>query len=361
MKVCVLLVDRANYGRLLPVMEAIAECEQLTLQVVCAGTMSLPRFGRCVDLVRSDGFAVDAELCHEHEGNSHLAMACACGSGMPLFAHTLERLRPDMLLMIGDRYEALGAAAAAHLMNIPIMHFQGGETSECVDHRTRNAITAMATWHVPATEAAALAVGRMTGKPDGIVAVGCPASDLAAEVFADLDEDGQPSGPLLVSFHPNTTEHADKRTQMRALLNAIKDVPHEVDLLWPNIDPGSDEIHQETRTFLKKPRDWLRTYKNLAPRDYMAKLANTRCAIGNSSSFVRDSTFFGTPVVLVGSRQNGRETGANVMQTSCDAANIRACIESQLSVGRTTEPSSLYGDGTVSEQVVSFLLNGVRQ
>lgn len=355
MRICTIIIDRANFGRLLPVMRAIRDAPGLTLQVVCGGGAVLREDRPCVDEIRKE-FPVHAEIHHELRGDSHLAMAKSCAYGMNDFAVELRRLRPDMVLMIGDRYEALGAASAAQMMNIPILHFQGGEVSECVDHRIRNAITQLATWHVPATREAAHRVAEMTGKPESILTIGCPGSDLTINVKCEDDEDDRPTGPILAVFHPNTTENADPRKQVRELLTALAGVPHRVDMLWPNIDAGSHQIHMEIRNFLKKPRDWLTLHKTFPPEVYMHKLANTRCAVGNSSSFVRDSTWFGTPVVLVGNRQRGREAGENLINVPCESEAIKAAITAQLEHGRYDQ-STMYGDGGVSQRVVEALLH----
>lgn len=358
MKICCILVDRANLGRLSPVLNAIRDEPRLTLQLVCGGSMVLDRFdenGPPVQVLREDGFEIDAEVFHEVEGSKHYTMALSCGEGVRGYADVLRRLEPDVVLCIGDRYELLAAATAAHLLNVPILHFQGGETSGCVDDRTRHAITMLSSWHVPATQQAAGRVCAMLGRNDTILAVGCPSADLAAGIVPDDDEEGRPTGSLLCMMHPTTDEDMDERKQMEAVLNALKGVPHKCDLAWPNIDPSSDQIHKAIRTFTKKPKDWLTTFKNLPPKEYLRRLANTRCAVGNSSSFVRDSSFFGTPVVLIGNRQRGRERAENVIHVPCESKAITEAIKVQLEHGRY-ESSDLYGDGEVSARVVAAIV-----
>lgn len=358
MNICCILVDRANLGRLQPVLNAIRATPELTLQIVCGGSMVLDRFdenGAPTQVLRNEGFAIDAEVFHEFEGNTHLTMAYSTGEGVKGYSSALARLQPDMVLMIGDRYEAHAAATAASALNVPIVHFQGGEVSGCIDDRWRNAITALSSWHVPATQQAAERVCAMIGRSDTVLAVGCPSSDLAANVAVDDDEDGRPTAPLLCAFHPTTDEDLDERQQMNEVLKALAAVPHKAELAWPNIDPKSNQIHKAIRTFLKKPKDWLTTFKNLPPEEYLRRLANTRCAVGNSSSFCRDSSYFGTPVVLVGNRQRGRECAENVIHVPCEAAAIAEAIKFQLEHGRY-EPSELYGSGNVSQQVVAALV-----
>ena len=152
-KVCVVLVDRANYGRLKPVMQAIAAHPALELQCVAAGTMVLERFGRPVDVVRQDALPVDGEIYTELEGSTPSSMAKSVGFAVVEFASEFHRLKPDLVLLIGDRYEALAAAVAAAYMNLCIVHVQGGEVSGSIDESARHAISKLAHFHFPSTPA----------------------------------------------------------------------------------------------------------------------------------------------------------------------------------------------------------------
>src|ERR1700758_3570790 len=185
-KVCVVLVDRANYGRLKPVMKAIAEHPGLDMQVVAAGTMVLGRFGKPVDVVRADGFRVDSEIYIELEGSTPATMAKSVGFGVVEFASELQRLSPELVLLIGDRYEALAAAISAAYMNLCLVHIQGGEVSGSIDESARHAITKFAQFHVPSTQRSAEYLVRMGERPDTILTVGCPSSDIACSMERTL-------------------------------------------------------------------------------------------------------------------------------------------------------------------------------
>lgn len=363
----VVLVDRANYGRLKPVMQAIAERPELELQVCCAGTMVLERFDQPVRVVRDDGFPVVSEIYMELEGSTPATMAKSVGFGVVEFASELQRLRPDFLLLIGDRYEALAATVAASFMNIPIIHMQGGEVSGSIDESTRHAITKFSHYHVPATARSADFLIRMGEHPDTILDVGCPASDIARTFDRALDPailHSRGSGVeidvarpfLLVVFHPTTTEYGNERGQMEALLHGLDELKIQTLLLWPNIDAGSDHISKAIRVFRDRmTRPWLRAITNLTPENYLVVLANAACAVGNSSSFVRDASFFGTPVVLVGNRQRGRERGEHVTPVAPVAADVARATRDQLEHG-PYPPSALYGDGHVSTRVAEKLV-----
>lgn len=365
-KICVVLVDRANYGRLKPVMQAIHEHADLELQVIAAGTMVLERFDLPVRNVRADGFHIDGEIYIELEGSTPVTMAKSVGFAMMEFASEFQRLKPDLVLLIGDRYEMLAASIAAAYMNLCTAHIQGGEVSGSIDESARHAISKFSNFHFPSTHRSAEYLRRMGERPDTILAVGCPSSDIAKRMERALSSDvvnTKGSGPLLdlakpfnlVVFHPTTTEYGGERGQMEELLAALDAVGMQVLLLWPNIDAGADHISKAIRVFRDNAKvSWLRTITNLTPEDYLRVLASASCAIGNSSSFVRDASYFGTPVVLVGRRQEGRETDEHVTRVTPDRQVILAATRAQLAHGRYA-PSTLYGDGNVAIAIANSL------
>jgi len=366
-KIAVVLVDRANYGRLKPVMEAMREIPQIELQVVCAGTMLLDRFGMARDLVIADGFRVDEEIYMELEGSVLSTMAKSIGMGIIEFASAFQRLKPDFVLIIGDRYEALSAAIAAVYQNICLVHLQGGEVTGSIDESARHAITKLAHYHFPATKRAGDYVLAMGENPRTVFPMGCPSADVVANANKDipvelLDRIGVGkhidfSKPyLLVLFHPVTTEFGTAEQQMEELLYAVKETKEQVIMLWPNIDADSDGISQAIRRFREFNREYpLHAYKNFEPEVYIPILANTACAIGNSSSFVRDASYLGTPVVLVGSRQDGREWCNAVKRVDPVKIEILSAIQEQLSNGKYSG-SDLYGTPNVSKRIAEMLL-----
>jgi UDP-hydrolysing UDP-N-acetyl-D-glucosamine 2-epimerase len=360
------LVDRANYGRLKPVMQAIADHPDLELQVLAAGTMVLERFDLPVRLVRQDGFQVDGEIYIELEGSTPTTMAKSLGFAVVEFASEFRRLSPDLVLLIGDRYEALAATLAAAYMNLCIAHIQGGEVSGSIDESARHAITKFAHYHFPSTQRAAEYLVQMGERPDTVLSIGCPSSDIARQLDHRLCHEivnGRGSGAIidtsrrfmLVIFHPTTTEFGGEHRQMEELLEALDRLKLPTVLLWPNIDAGADHVSKAIRRFRDKAKpDWMRTLINLVPEDYLKVLANAECAVGNSSSFVRDASFFGTPIVLIGNRQEGRETDQHVVRVPPLADQVEAAIRNQLRHGRYL-PSTLYGDGYVSERIAQSL------
>jgi len=365
-KVCVVLVDRANYGRLKPVMQAIVEHPTLELKVICSGSMVLERFDQPVQVVRRDAFSVDGEIYLELEGSTPITMAKSTGFAIIEFASEFQRLQPDLILLIGDRYEALAAAIAGAYMNFTLCHVQGGEVSGSIDESARHAITKFAHFHFPSTNRAAEYLIRLGERPETILGIGCPSSDIARTLNRSLRPEAinirgagitiDLSKPyLLVVFHPITTEFGNEWGQMEITLKALDQLGIQTILLWPNIDAGSNHISKAIRIHrMKTKTPYLRTLTNLNPEDYLKVLANTACAIGNSSSFVRDASFFGTPVVLVGNRQNGRETDIHVTQVPINTEAIQEAVQRKLAHGSYL-PSTLYGDGYIANRVAESL------
>ena len=366
-KICVVLVDRANYGRLRPVMTAIRQDPALVLQTVCAGTMMLERFGNAAGDLKAEGFDVDGCVFLEMEGSLPVTMAKGIGLGVLGFASEFHRLQPDVVLVIGDRSEALAAAIAAVYSNFCLAHIQGGELSGSIDESARHAITKLAHLHFPSTERAARYIVQMGESPAHVFNVGCPSGDyilplddaLPAILSRGGDEENlslDPAVPFfLVIFHPVTTQWETQRHQAEQLVQALHQLAQPTLWISPNIDAGADSIAAVLHAYQKRHQpDWLQVVSNLDPVSYQKILKRAACAIGNSSSFIRDSSFTGTPVVLIGDRQTGREHGPNVMTCAAEVGEILGATRRQLAHGRYAA-SPLYGDGKASQRIVRIL------
>jgi len=363
-KIAVVLVNRANYARMKPVMQALQQEPDVDMQTICAGSMLLDRYGNARNVVAADGFNVDAEVYLQLEGSVPITMVKSIGLAVIEFASEFNRMKPDFVLMIGDRYEAMAAAIAAAYQNICLIHLQGGEISGSIDESTRHAITKLAHYHFPATQRAAEYIVAMGEDPDTVFPLGCPTSDVVLAASNDLPQDvlgrlgvgtsidfSKPY--LLVLFHPVTTDIGHQEEQMDAVLETVRRMNIQTVLLWPNIDAGSDLVSQAIRRFREFHHEFpLHAYKNLPPDIYIPLLNHAACCIGNSSSFVRETSFFGTPVVLVGSRQDGREWSPSVVRVEPLQPEIEAATKSQLAHGRY-EASDLYGGPGVSGRIAT--------
>jgi UDP-hydrolysing UDP-N-acetyl-D-glucosamine 2-epimerase len=237
-KVCVVIINRANYGRVKTVLEAIQKNPALELQVVAGSSMLLERHGRAVDVVRTDGFPVHAEVHMVVEGEIPLTMAKSVGLGIIELTNALHQLKPDIVLTIADRYETMATAIAASYMNIPLAHVQGGEVTGSIDESVRHAVTKLAHLHFPATTQSAERLVKMGEQPSSVHCTGCPSIDLLArldrgftsEEIQHLHYAGVGSGinvlkpyALLVQ-HPVTTEYGSGYQQILETVEAVNAV-----------------------------------------------------------------------------------------------------------------------------------------
>ncbi|MHB2029370.1 MAG: UDP-N-acetylglucosamine 2-epimerase [Acidimicrobiales bacterium] len=347
-------------------MKAIQERPSLLLQTVVTGTMELSRFDQPVREAERDGFTIDGRIQMELEGSTPVTMAKSIGIGVTGFASEFDRLAPSVVLAIGDRYEALAAVIAAVYMNITVVHVQGGEVSGSIDESARHAITKLAHYHFPSTLRARDYLVRMGERPETILGVGCPSSDLARCVDRSITDDvlngtGEgavidPRQPFIIAaYHPTTTEYGTEQGEMQAMLDALTSLGTPSLLFSPNIDAGAERLSLVVHKYILRTENrLLRLVINMSPENYLKVLALSACAVGNSSSFVRDASYFGTPVVLVGNRQRFRESADHVVNVQPTSAAIRSAVTMQMAHG-VYPASTLYGDGHVSKRLVDAI------
>ncbi len=329
----------------------------------------LDRYGRVVDLIRSDGFRVLDELFTFVEGNDLINMALTTSNTVSHTAALLRREAPDVVVTIADRYETLGTAIAAAYLGIPLVHVQGGEITGNIDEKVRHAVTKLADLHLVCTEMAGDRVRRMGEPPEKVFVTGCPSVDLAhaamqinaAEVQQTLDHLGTGDHVdvtqdfIVVLQHPETDHHADAYEQMTMILNIVSSLNMPVVLFWPNVDAGSDGTSKAIRVFREHGGGaHMRFIKNLEGRAFLALLRQARCLIGNSSVGIRESAFLGIPVVNIGDRQLGRERCSNVADVGWEQEAILQAVSAQLSHGHYPS-SSLYGDGQAGQRIAELI------
>jgi len=325
---------------------------------VVTGTMLLDRFGKAADIVEADGFTIHERVYVELEGSVPTTMVKSMGLAVIELGSAFARLAPDFVIVIGDRYEAMGATIAAVYQNISLIHIQGGEVTGSIDESTRHAMTKLAHYHFPATRQSARNIINMGEAEERVFWEGCPSADVVAAAINDQPQDAEryldsfgvgkhidlDRRFILVLFHPVTTEFHSAESQMQSLLVALQRSGEQIILIWPNIDAGSDGVSKAIRVFRENHPDVpLHAYKNLEPERYIPLLGRAACLLGNSSSFIRDASFIGTPVVLVGSRQDGRERSDAVIRVEPVTDDILQALRTQLDHGPYS-PSTLYGE-----------------
>ena len=365
--VCIVVNSRANYGRIKSVLQAVKAHPGLELKLVVGASALLYRFGNVREVMERDGFVPDATVYTIVEGETPTTMAKSTGLAIMELATIFENLAPQVVLTVADRFETMATAVAASYMNIPLAHTQGGEVTGSIDESVRHAITKLAHIHFPATEGAAKNVLRMGEPSDTVHLTGCPSIDAIAELdlslSAGLFERYKGVGPaldpakpyLVVLQHPVTTEYGHGLAQIAETLNAVRTIGMQTAWLWPNVDAGSDDISKGLRMFRENhPQAPVHFYRNFSVEDYARLIANCACLVGNSSSALREGAFLGTPAVNIGTRQQGREHGGNVMHAGYDRAAIRAAVQKQIAHGRYAG-SKLFGDGKAGARIADVL------
>jgi UDP-hydrolysing UDP-N-acetyl-D-glucosamine 2-epimerase len=367
-KVCIVVGSRANYSSIKSAMRAVQAHPETELQLVVGASALLDRYGTVLDLIERDGFVPDERVFMLIEGETPSTMAKSTGLGLLELPTAFERLKPDIVVTVGDRFETMATALAATYMNIPLAHTMGGEISGNIDESIRHAVTKFAHVHFPACSEAADRIVRMGEDPASVHMVGCPRMDLVAEVVRDgsnglsrIFERGvggrfDLDDPfVIVSQHPVTTEYGDGARQITETLQAVKALGVAAIVLWPNADAGAEHIAAGIRRFREHEDDsHMHFFKNLPTNDYIRLMARTACIVGNSSSAIREGSFLGTPAVNVGNRQAGRQRGSNVIDVEYDRTAIAGAVQAQTEHGAYGhEP--IYGDGRAGERIADLL------
>lgn len=368
-KVCIVVTARPSYSRIRSTMLSLRELPGVELQVVLAASSLLDIYGNVAEFIQKDGFTANARVYNVIDGQSRLTSAKTTGLGMIELATVFDNLQPDIVVTIADRFETMSTAVAAAYMHIPLAHIQGGEITGSIDEKVRHSITKLADTHYVSTDQARDYVIRMGEPPARVFKTGCPSIDIAADVLKDpqlsvdiFDKYGGVGhhldlshGFIVLMQHPVTNESSTARKQMDASLEAARRLGIPVLCFWPNLDAGSDGISRAIRIFREKGLDEnFHFFKNIAGNDFLRLLLKSRCIVGNSSVAIRECSFLGVPAVNVGTRQQGREHGPNVLHACYDADEIHAAVSKQLDHGHY-ESCHLYGDGQAGPRIAKLL------
>lgn len=368
-KICVLVTARPSYARIRSALKAINDHPGLELQLVVAASALLDRYGNAIRVIESDGFDIKARVYMVLEGENLVTSAKSTGLGLVELATVFDNLQPDAVVTVADRYETLATAVAASYMNIPVVHVQGGEVTGSIDEKVRHAVTKLSNLHLVSTKRARERVIRLGEDPDAVVQTGCPSIDIAAEVARrpELDFDvfekyggvGErvdlSDGYLVVMQHPVTTEYEEALRQVEETLYAVNELGLPTLWFWPNADAGSDGTSKGIRMFREREHPHnLHLFRNMHPEDFLRVLVHSAGIIGNSSVAIRECSYLGVPAVNVGTRQQGRERGANVIDVDHDRHAIVAAARRHLS-GQRPQRDTIYGDGDAGVRIAACL------
>lgn len=370
-KICVVVFSRANYGSIKSVLKIISKDKFFKLKLVVGGSAILNKYGNVSEIIKKDGLEISKEIFFVVEGETPETMVKSTSIAMMELADFLKRNEPDLVLTVGDRYETMATVLASAYMNIPIAHTMGGEISGTIDESIRHAITKFSHIHFPATKIAAKNIISLGENKKNIFRVGCPRMDLIKETLSsqinikklnniininsvggkiDLTKENF----IMIMQHPVTTEFNKAGHQVYNTLEATKKINLKKIFFWPNVDAGSERIAYTIRKWRedKKENDYL-FIKNLETKYFYQLMKMSKCLVGNSSAGIRDAGFIGIPVVNIGTRQNDREHGDNVINSNNKKDEIYKKI--LISLKKKCKKNNIYGDGTAAKKIVKIL------
>jgi len=364
-KIAVVTTSRADYGHLYwPLVELRAH-PAVDLRLIVIGAHLSPEFGDTVAEIERDGFAIDARIPCLLSSDSDLGMAKTIGVAILGLADVLGAMRPDILLLIADRYELLAPAATALALRIPIAHIEGGEVSEgAVDDAVRNAITKMAHLHFTPTEQARRRVLAMGEEPWRVFRTGAPSLDHlrrrplpeSASLMRELGLDPD-RATIIVAYHP-VTLRADTLAEADALFDALERLPRQIAFCFPNADAGSRALIRRAKAFCESRPD-AHLFVNLDHLSFWSLLRGAAIMLGNSSSGIMEAPSLALPTVNIGDRQRGRERAPNIIDVAAESEAILAAVAR---AGEASFRATLagmvnpYGEGCAGERIAAHLV-----
>ena len=367
-RIAVVTSSRADYSHLYWPLKLLLEHPAVELRLIAMASHLSPEFGSTVREIEKDGFPIAARIESLLSSDTDVGMAKSIGVAVLSLADTLGEMRPDLLLLIADRYEMLAPASVALSLRIPIAHIEGGEISEgAIDDAVRNAITKMSHVHFTSTETARERVIAMGEEPWRVHRAGAPSLDhlrrgrlLSREEVESACDIDLRIPAMLVAYHPVTLER-NTTAEAAALFEALEQIASQDSMqilfCYPNADAGSRSLIERTRAFLSRHAS-ARLFVNLDAVTYWSLLRCVDLMLGNSSSGIMETASFALPTVNVGLRQKGRERARNVLDAQPDAAAILARIAEARSPAFRASLEGManpYGDGHAAERIIEVL------
>ena len=363
-KIAVVTTSRADYSHLYWPLRELASHPDIELGVIALGPHLSPEFGHTIAEIEREGFPVKARIECLLSSDTDTGMAKTIGVAILSLADTLTAWRPDLILLIADRYEMMAPASVALALRIPIAHIEGGEISQgAIDDQVRNALTKLAHIHFTSTETARRRVIAMGEEPWRVHHAGAPSLDhLRRSKLFSRDQvekrlDLKLSSPcILAAWHPVTILR-DTNAEADALFAALAEAPGQIIFVYPNTDAGSHALIQRTRA-LAAARSDTHIFVNLDAVTYWSLLGHVDAMIGNSSSGIMEAASFALPVVNVGMRQQGRERALNIIDAAADTAAITAALKRALAPAYRKKLRGMtnpYGSGTASNMIANIL------
>lgn len=361
-KICCVTGTRADYPRIRSVLKRLDEDSFFELQIVVTGSHLLPDYGDTYKEIIDDGFTIAKKVpMFTEEFDTPYGMTRCVGGAMKKLADAYQELKPDVMLITVDRVETLAAASAAALMNLPIFHVQGGEVTGTIDESIRHAVTKLSHFHFAATEESKNRIIKMGEPDDKVFNTGCPYIDeldsynyLSKDEISKLYQLDLVRKNAILTLHSVTTEHEDSFQQIKILLDALKKYDLNIIAIYSNSDAGGRKIIE-----LLKNTTRLNLIPNIKSDHFASLMKHCDLMIGNSSAGIREAPTFKLPVVNIGSRQNGRERGINVIDCEFEVASIKKALDTALYdntfISKLETSSNIYGDGKSSARIVNII------
>jgi len=364
-KICVITGTRAEYGLLKPVMKAIDKSQKLELALIVTGMHLSSDYGLTIREIEKDGFKILSKVKMTPTKDTVGEMARSVGRGIIGISKALEKIKPKIVLVLGDRVESLAAAISAAYMNILVAHIHGGDSPRSgLDEYARHAITKFSHIHFPATKKSAERIIKMGEDPERVYIVGAPGLDtilkgklispakIASKYKLDL------SKPILMVIqHPVTTDVKNAPRQMKKTMEAIKETGFQTIVIYPNADAGGRKMIKVIEEYREYP--FIQAYKSLPHVEYLSLMKAVTAMIGNSSSGIIEAPSFRLPVINIGSRQEGRERAENVIDVNYDKKQIKQAIRKVIYdknfIKRFKMCRNPYGDGKAGIRIASIL------
>jgi len=368
-KICVVTGTRAEYGLLSLLMKSIKDDSNLELVIIATGSHLSPEFGLTYKEIENDGFQINKKIEMVLSADTPSAIAKSTGLGMIGFADALSDLKPDVMIVLGDRYELLAASFAAVTARIPITHIHGGETTEgAFDESIRHSITKMSYWHFAAAEEYKKRIVQLGENPERVFNVGGLGVDLiknsrllSKEKLTKKTGINFLSKNLLVTYHPVTLENQSSKDNMQSLLDVLIEM-NDVNLIFtmPNADSDGRAIFNMIENFVSNYPDRAIAFTSMGHLNYLSTLQFVDGVVGNSSSGLTEAPTFKIGTVNIGDRQKGRLKAKSVIDCDSSISSIMNGINYLYSPKFQKILSSIknpYGQGSATEKIMEILIN----
>lgn len=366
-KVCVITGSRAEYGLLSPLIKAIAVNKQFNLSIMVTGMHLSPEFGLTYKEIENDGYVIDEKVEMLLSGDTDSSISKSIGLGLIGFSDAFTRVTPDLVILLGDRFEIFSAAISAYMAKIPMAHLHGGEITEgATDEAIRHSISKMSYWHFTSTENYRKRVIQLGEMPERVFNVGALGIDNIIngnflsneELTSDLSLDlTKPFA--IVTYHPVTLENNSAEQQLDNLLNAIlKFDKLNVVFTMPNADANGRVIIQKIDDFVRKSPNKYSSFTSLGSKRYLSLMKLATLVIGNSSSGIIETPSFGIPTINIGDRQKGRDRAESIIDANIYTEDIINAIKKGLShefQSACKNIENVYGNGHTASKIIDIL------